>query len=111
MPASISGIEYMVVLSDIDKVTSVNLQKGNKGEVGNVVVNLFNSTKPKENIKGILVSENFTEKDRISGFFPANPNQENFYVNVITTDHTTGELRGQLKWILSILRIVSKIMF
>jgi hypothetical protein len=99
-PASAHGISYTIILADIDKVTDVNLQVGKKGENGDIAVKLFNSSKPTDNIKGVLISSQFNSTDiNNPEFDPANPEQDNIYVNVITTDHPQGELRGQLHWI------------
>ena len=99
-PASAYGISYTIILSDIDKVTDVNLKAGWKGENGDIVIKLYNSSEPTDLINGILISSQFNTTDiKNSEFNPVLTDQKNVYVNVITKDYPQGELRGQLHWI------------
>jgi hypothetical protein len=107
-PASAHGIKYLVILSDIDKVTEINLHKGEKGQTGESILTLYNSSIPTKPIKGVLISDEFNSSAIRNGFNPAIPDQSNFYVNVVTEDFPKGELRGQLHWIYPIFKLFTE---
>jgi hypothetical protein len=96
---------YGIQLSDIDKVTAAHIHQGKEGANGPVIVTLFKAdndtgTGP---VKGQLVGS-FITNDMLGGPLTGKGvgdliiaiNNGEAYVNVHTTDHPDGAIRGQL---------------
>jgi hypothetical protein len=98
-------MSYNVNVSNIDKVTMVNLNQGKKGENGPVVVNLirFKTLTPTGPINGQLAQGNISSIDltgplkgmQISDLARLIENN-NAYINVQTKLYPDGETRGQI---------------
>jgi CHRD domain len=102
---NLGNMTYSIQLSDIDKVTAAHIHQGKEGANGPVIVTLFKAdndtgTGP---VKGQLVGS-FITNDMLGGpltgkgvgdLIIAIKNGE-AYVNVHTTDHPDGAIRGQL---------------
>ena len=100
------NMSYGIQLSDIDKVTAAHIHQGNEGKNGPVIVTLFKAdnntgTGP---VKGQLVNGSITNsmlegplkgKTLEGDLIKAIKNGE-AYVNVHTTDHPDGAIRGQI---------------
>jgi hypothetical protein len=99
-------MSYGIQLSDIEKVTAAHIHQGKEGKNGPVIVTLFKAdndtgTGP---IKGQLVNGSIIN-DMLEGpmkgkslegdLIKAIQNGE-AYVNVHTTDHPDGAIRGQI---------------
>ena len=102
----LSNMSYGIQLADIEKVTAAHIHKGKEGQNGPVIVTLFKAdndtgTGP---IKGQLVGGAITN-DMLEGPLAgkalevdlANAIQNGeAYVNIHTTDHPDGAIRGQI---------------
>jgi CHRD domain len=96
-------IWYMINVTSIDKVTAARIHSGGQGENGPIVVWLFKSDFPTENLNGTLAQGNITA-DMLEGPFLGKQLSElglemqnnATYVNIHTTDHPDGEIRGQI---------------
>jgi CHRD domain len=98
-------MSYNVNVSNIDKVTMVNLNQGKKGENGPVVVTLirFKTLTPTGPINGQLAQGNISSIDltgplkgmQISDLARLIENN-NAYINVQTKLYPDGETRGQI---------------
>ena len=102
----LNNMSYGIQLSDLEKVTAAHIHLGKEGENGPVIVTLFKAdndtgTGP---VKGQLVGA-FITNDMLEGplagkslegdLIKAIQNGE-AYVNVHTTDHPDGAIRGQI---------------
>ena len=102
----LGNMSYGIQLSDIEKVTAAHIHQGKEGANGPVIVTLFKAdndtgTGP---VKGQLVGA-FITNDMLEGplagkslegdLIKAIQNGE-AYVNVHTTDHPDGAIRGQI---------------
>ncbi|MEM7114524.1 MAG: spondin domain-containing protein [Chloroflexota bacterium] len=94
-------LHYRVRLGRIDNVTAAHIHMGLPNENGPVVAVLF-SGGPTGNVRGDLARGIITEADLVgpyAGDFEAlieGLRRGDLYVNVHTTDHPSGELRGQI---------------
>jgi CHRD domain-containing protein len=98
-------MSYNVNVSDIDKVTMVNLNQGKKGQNGPVVVTLirFKTLTPTGPVNGRIAQGNISSTD-LKG--PLKGMQildlarlienNNAYINVQTKLYPDGEIRGQI---------------
>jgi hypothetical protein len=95
-------IDYWLVVADIDDVTESHIHKGPPDLNGNVVAYLFGPAQEPVTKTGLLSAGTLTDGDMIwpltdvAGMVEQ-MRAENVYVNVHTTEHPAGEIRGQIR--------------
>jgi hypothetical protein len=99
------SMKYEVNVKDIDKVTTAQIQQGQKGENGPVVVTLiqFKALTPTGPVNGLLAEGNITA-DKLQGPLKGKQisdlttliGENNAYVNILTKQNPEGEIRGQI---------------
>jgi hypothetical protein len=94
---------YRIELKNIEAVTAAHIHLGQAGENGPIVLVLFRSQSPTGSVDGVLsegdiISEDFegplegkTISDLIHVF-----EEEGAYVNILTEENPSGEIRGQI---------------
>ncbi|WP_435177701.1 CHRD domain-containing protein [Halorussus sp. AFM4] len=97
-----SSIDYWLAVADIESVEESHVHKGPPDLNGNVVAYLFGPAERPVSGTGLLASGTLTDEDMIwplTGVrdMVAQMRAENVYVNVHTTDHPEGEIRGQIR--------------
>ncbi len=83
-------LEFEVEVTEIQDITASHIHKGRPGENGPVILTLFDGTDtfdPDHPIDGTLTLDAENLVDLLTGFY---------YVNVHTTAHPGGEIRGQI---------------
>ncbi|MCL5024756.1 MAG: CHRD domain-containing protein [Nitrospirae bacterium] len=94
---------YKVTVSGIENVTAAHIHSGKKGKEGPVVVVLYAGPKKEGAFSGTLSEGTVTGKD-LKGSLAGKPlsalvgmiESGDAYVNVHTTKHPSGEIRGQI---------------
>lgn len=91
LSADLGTVDYMLSVADIDNVTMAHLHGGWPGTNGGVAHTLFGGgpppLAPDSPVSGLLPFDAQSVLDLWSGFY---------YANVHTTDHPSGEIRGQV---------------
>jgi hypothetical protein len=102
-----NDIEYQLTVQHGEKITAAHLHCGAMGQTGPVVVPLFHSQQPR-NVDGELASGTIKSSDIQTQLQSCNPGiqtpahllqairEGKIYVNVHSTDHPDGLIRGQL---------------
>lgn len=98
------SISYTVNVTDMDEITQAHIHIGNRGENGPVVVTLFKTDTPADDITGVLAEGNATAANlegpmagkQISDLITAMQNGTT-YVNIHTVENPMGEIRGQIQ--------------
>jgi hypothetical protein len=98
-----SSIGYQVNVTGISGITAAHIHSGNVGENGPVIVTLFKSDTPTDQINGVLADGTFSASDlegpmegmELSDLVSAMSNGVT-YVNVHTQTNPEGEIRGQI---------------
>src|SRR5215212_403130 len=96
-----SRIGYIVNVTDINAVKAADIQIGEIGQNGDVVVTLFKSETPTGQLSGILSKGNITS-DKLEGPMAGKDisdlinvmKSEGAYVNIHTQQNPEGEIRG-----------------
>jgi hypothetical protein len=91
-------------VTGINDATGANIHQGKVGEKGDVVVDLMKVSKHKDTAKGMIMRGNVTDSSltgsmagkTLADLQAAMANGDT-YVNLVTTGHPDGELRGQIK--------------
>lgn len=91
-------------VTGINDATAANIHQGKVGEKGDVVVDLMKVSKHKDTAKGMLMRGNVTDSSltgamagkTLADLQTAMANGDT-YVNLATSSHPDGELRGQIK--------------
>jgi len=91
-------------LPGINDASAANIHQGEVGEKGDVVVDLMKVSKHKDTAKGMIMRGNVTDASltgamagkTLADLQTAMENGDT-YVNLATSDHPDGELRGQIK--------------
>jgi hypothetical protein len=91
-------------LPGINDASAANIRQGEVGEKGDVVVDLMKVSKHKDTAKGMIMRGNVTDASltgamagkTLADLQTAMENGDT-YVNLATSDHPDGELRGQIK--------------
>jgi hypothetical protein len=91
-------------ITGLNDATAANIHQGKVGEKGDVVVDLMKVSKHKDTAKGMLMRGNVTDSSltgtmagkTLADLQTAIANGDT-YVNLATSDHPDGELRGQIK--------------
>ena len=91
-------------VTGMNDATAVNIHQGKVGEKGDIIVDLMKVSKHKDTAKGMLMRGNVTDaglKGALVGKTLADLQTSiangDTYVNLVTSDHPDGELRGQIK--------------
>lgn len=92
LSADLSTLDYHLAVSGIDNVTAAHLHTGWPGANGGVAHTLFAGgpppLEPGSPVNGLLALDAQSVLDLWSGYY---------YANVHTTDHPSGEIRGQVE--------------
>ena len=91
-------------VTGINDASAANIHQGEVGEKGDVVVDLMKVSKHKDTAKGMIMRGNVTDASltgamagkTLADLQTAMANGDT-YVNLATSDHPDGELRGQIK--------------
>ena len=91
-------------VTGINDATAANIHQGKVGEKGDIIVDLMKVSKHKDTAKGMLMRGNVTDSSltgamagkTLADLQTAIANGDT-YVNLATSDHPDGELRGQDK--------------
>jgi CHRD domain len=97
-------IKSIINITGITDVTMAHIHAGINGQNGEPVVDLLKSGKQNKTDGGIIISTNITASD-LQGPMAGKTLQdlqtamgnEKTYVNIHTSDHPDGEIRGQIK--------------
>ncbi|UPW00337.1 CHRD domain-containing protein [Halorussus gelatinilyticus] len=97
-----SHIDYRLVVAGIENVEESHVHKGPPDLNGNVVAYLFGPAQDPVDETGLLASGRLTDDDMIWPLTDVAGMAEqmraaNVYVNVHTTAHPSGEIRGQIR--------------
>ena len=97
------SIWYMINVTNIDNVTAAHIHSGILGENGPIVATLLDVDVPIENVNGTLSQGNLTANmlegpllGKQLSDLTMNMQSNATYVNVHSTDHPDGEIRGQI---------------
>lgn len=98
-----NNIWYIINATNIENVTAAHIHSGILGENGPIVATLFDVDVPVERVNGTLVQWNLTAnmlegpllRKQLSDL-TMNMQSNTTYVNIHSTDHTDGEIRGQI---------------
>ena len=95
-------IDYWLVVADIENADEAHIHKGPPDLNGNVVAYLFGPVQEPVSKTGLLGSGALTDDEMIWPLTDAaemadQMRAENVYVNVHTTAHPSGEIRGQIR--------------
>jgi CHRD domain len=91
-------------VTGINDATAANIHQGKVGEKGDIIVDLMQVSKHKDTAKGMLMRGNVTDASltgamagkTLADLQTAIANGDT-YVNLATSDHPDGEIRGQVK--------------
>jgi hypothetical protein len=91
-------------VTGINDATAANIHQGKVGEKGDIIVDLMKVSKHKDTAKGMLMRGNVTDASltgamagkTLADLQTAIANGDT-YVNLATSDHPDGEIRGQVK--------------
>lgn len=102
LPADATEVEYWLFVSEIEGAREAHIHKGPPDLNGNVVAYLFGPVEEPVSTTGLLSSGTLRADDLIWPLtdvlsLHAEMEAENVYVNVHTTDHPGGEIRGQIR--------------
>ncbi|HMM42563.1 MAG TPA: CHRD domain-containing protein [Thermomicrobiales bacterium] len=94
-----SAIDYSISVNGLANATAAHIHDGTANENGDVVVTLFTSSTP-VTVNGALASGTIAADDLPEGWtiadLAAGMADGTLYVNIHTTEHAAGEIRGQL---------------
>lgn len=100
---NVGTLSFNLTASGIHHVTAAHLHLGAKGVNGPIVAFLYNNATPSGDVNGVLSSGTITAADLkgpLAGKSVADLVDEigagNIYANVHTTEHSGGEMRGQV---------------
>jgi hypothetical protein len=96
-------LSFVMIVRNIDKVTQAHIHLGRRGENGPVVAFLFGPSKFGISVRRGVVRGTLSRSDLVGPLqgrtirdLIAEFDSGNAYVNVHTTQHPNGELRGQV---------------
>jgi hypothetical protein len=97
------NIWYIINATNIENVTAAHIHSGILGENGPIVATLFDVDVPVEKVNGTLNQGNLTDNMLEGPLFgkqlsdlTMNMHSNTTYVNLHSTDHPDGEIRGQI---------------
>ncbi|UPV74306.1 CHRD domain-containing protein [Halorussus limi] len=102
LPPDESHIDYWLIAANIENVEESHVHKGPPDLNGNVVAYLFGPARDPVTRTGLLASGRLTDDGMIWPLTDVadmveQMRAENVYVNVHTTAHPEGEIRGQIR--------------
>lgn len=100
--SNVNTLTYQLGVADLANITAAHIHRGEDGENGKVVVNLYNSTAGQQQ-NGLLSQGTISASD-LKGPLKGHPlsdlidimSNDTAYVNVHTMDFPLGEIRGQV---------------
>ncbi len=97
-------LTYEVKVKGLKDITASHIHAGKKGAEGGPVVGLFGGPKKEGMFSGVLAKGTIMDKDLVGplagktvGDLVTMIKDGDAYVNVHTTEHPNGEIRGQIK--------------
>lgn len=97
-------LKYKVNMTGLSEITGAQIQQGKVGQNGDVIVDLWNDSKKNTGKQTTTIRGNITNSDllgpmkgKILDALLAAVNTGDTYVNVNTSSHPSGEIRGQIK--------------
>ena len=103
--SNVNTITYQLGVRDLTNITAAHIHRGEDGENGKVVANLYNSTAmPAGQQQSGLLSQGTISASDLKGPLKGHPlsdlvdimSNDTAYVNVHTMDFPLGEIRGQV---------------
>jgi hypothetical protein len=98
-----NSLNYILIVSNIDRVTQAHIHLAPSGQNGPVVAFLFGLSEPTGRVNGILEKGTITANDLVGQLEGQSLSDlielmraGNSYVNVHTVDYPAGEIRGQI---------------
>lgn len=99
-------LHYKVQTTGTDNITGVYINQGGNGQVGPVVARLFAPDQPTGLIRGTIVEGTLTDADLVGPLAGQGVgalvdwlmDNDKVHVNITTTDHPQGELRGNIPY-------------
>lgn len=97
-------IKYKINLTGLNDTLGADIYKGNKSQDGDKIIDLLNNSKRNKIRLGMAIRGNISDTD-LTGPFKGKAlgdllsamESGNTYVNIITEDHPSGIVRGQIK--------------
>ena len=97
-------LKYRVNMTGLSNVTGAQIHQGIAGQNGDTIVDLWNDSKKNTGKLATVIRGNITDTDltgpmkgKILDAFLAVLRAGNTYVNINTSSHPEGEIRGQIK--------------
>ena len=91
-------------VTGMNDATGANIHQGKVGEKGDIIVDLMKVSKHKDTAKGMLMRGNVTDasltgamEGKTLAYLQTAIANGDTYVNLATSDHPDGEIRGQVK--------------
>ena len=97
-------LKYKVNMTGLSEITGAQILQGKVGQNGDVIIDLWNDSKKNTGKQATTIRGNITNSDllgpmkgKILDTLLAAVNTGDTYVNVNTSSHPSGEIRGQIK--------------
>jgi hypothetical protein len=97
-------IKYKINITGLSDATGAHIHQGKVGQNGEIVVDLLNNSKKNEIKVGMAIRGNITNstllgpmKGKPLDILLSEMESGNTYVNIITSNHPNGEMRGQIQ--------------
>ena len=97
-------IKSKINVTGITDVSGAHIHAGKKGENGDPIINLLKTGEKTKTPGGVTIEGNFTASDfegsmkgKALSDLQSAMNTNGTYVNIHTSDHPDGEIRGQIK--------------
>jgi hypothetical protein len=97
-------LKYKVNMTGLSEITGAQILQGKVGQNGDVIIDLWNDSKKNTGKPATTIRGNITNSDllgpmkgKILDTLLAAVNTGDTYVNVNTSSHPSGEIRGQIK--------------
>ena len=102
--ADLTSVDYILKVSKLSDLTVARLHEGASGKEGTTIATLYNGPTKSGSFTGTLAQGTLTKAD-LAGPLAGTTIEDlvallvagSVYINVGTTSHTSGEIRGQLK--------------
>jgi hypothetical protein len=99
-----SSVHYRLSVSDTSKITLARLHQGKAGKSGTTILTIYGGPPRSDVFSGVLTEGSFSAAQLLGPLrgktiadFVAVINTGSVYLNVGTSGHPSGEIRGQLK--------------
>jgi hypothetical protein len=104
VPADGSSVHYVLTVSNITNLTLARLHEGKAGATGTTILTLYGGPTRSDVFSGVVTQGSFTAaqlggslRGKTVADFIALVKAGSVYLNVGTSSHPLGEIRGQLK--------------